>query len=100
MLKLSPLFLACALVGAVYETVPAEPIGGTPIFLYGTPTVPYGDDISVAYLLQARSFRDQGRYELARQSYAQALSTCRNTANLEVIKRELAGVELLIRTMR
>ena len=76
----------------------AEPIGGTPI--PPTPTVNRGADISVDYLYQARKYRDEGRYELARQSYAQAISTCRNDANLEIIKRELAGVELLIRTMR
>ena len=49
---------------------------------------------------EAREYRKQGRYELARQSYAQALSTCRNNAGLDIIKRELAGVELLLRTMR
>lgn len=64
------------------------------------PTVGPGTNISVEYLAQARKYRDEGRYDLARQSYAQALSTCRNNANLEVIKRELAGCELLIRTMR
>lgn len=78
--------------------VSAEPVGGTPV--PPTPTVGRGVDISVDYLLEARKFRDAGRYELARQSYAQAISTCRNEANLEIIKRELAGVELLIRTMR
>ena len=48
----------------------------------------------------AAAYRKQGRYELARQSYAQALSTCRSNAGLDIIKRELAGVELLLRTMR
>lgn len=76
----------------------AEPIGGTPI--QGEPTVDRGVDISAEYLYQARRYRDDGRYELARQSYAQAMSTCRNNANLEIIRREMAGVELLIRTMR
>lgn len=76
----------------------AEPIGGTPI--PGTPTVGRGADVSVEFLLLARHFRDTGRYELARQAYAQAISTCRNEANLEIIRREMAGVELLIRTMR
>lgn len=66
----------------------------------GEPTVGQGPNISVAYLQQARRYRDEGKYELARQSYAQALSTCRSDANLEIIKRELAGCELLIRTMR
>ena len=59
-----------------------------------------GPDISANYLKEAREYRKQGRYELARQSYAQALSTCRSNANLNIIKRELAGVELLLRTMR
>ena len=31
---------------------------------------------SLAYLGQARQFREQGRYELARQRYLQALSIC------------------------
>lgn len=65
-----------------------------------SPTVGPGPDISIQYLQEARLYRAEGRYDLARQSYAQALSTCRNNANLETIKRELAGTELLIRTMR
>lgn len=65
-----------------------------------SPTVGQGPDISVEYLQEARKFRDEGRYDLARQSYALALSTCRSNANLEIIKHELAGTELLIRTMR
>lgn len=56
--------------------------------------------ISEAYLEQARNFRDEGRYELSRQSYAQALATCADNENLEIIKRELEGVELLLRTLR
>lgn len=63
-------------------------------------SVDQGPDISETYLEEARQYREQGRYELARQSYVQALSTCRNSAVLEVIQRELAGVELLLRTMR
>lgn len=95
------IFLTCLLFCAGLALVPAasaEIIGGTPI--QGDPTVGRGSDVSVDYLLQARKYRDEGRYELARQSYAQAISVCRNTANLEIIRRELAGVELLIRTMR
>lgn len=64
------------------------------------PTVSQGPDISIAYLQQARKYRDEGRYDLARQSYAQALATCRSNANLAIIEHELAGCELLIRTMR
>ena len=55
---------------------------------------------SLAYLAQARQFREQGRYELARQRYLQALSICADDQTLYVIKRELNGVELLLRTMR
>jgi len=55
---------------------------------------------SLAYLGQARQFREQGRYELARQRYLQALSICADDQTLEIIKRELNGVELLLRTMR
>lgn len=86
------------LLGAPGAGALAEPIPGAPFS--GKPTIGRGEDISVVYLEQARNYRDQGRYELARQSYAQAISTCRNEANLEIIKWELAGVELLIRTMR
>ena len=55
---------------------------------------------SMVYLGQARQFREQGRYELARQRYLQALSICADDQTLYVIKRELNGVELLLRTMR
>ena len=55
---------------------------------------------SLAYLGQARQFREQGRYELARQRYLQALSICADDQTLSIIKRELNGVELLLRTMR
>ena len=59
-----------------------------------------GPNISSDYVEQGREYRDQGRFELARQSYALALSTCRNDEDLAIIKRELASVELEIRTMR
>lgn len=84
-------FLAFLLSGLFLESGCARRSGAT---------VGQGPDISVAYLQQARQYRDEGRYDLARQSYAQALSTCRSNANLEIIKHELAGCELLIRTMR
>ena len=53
---------------------------------------------SLVYLGQARQFREQGRY--ARQRYLQALSICADDQTLGIIKRELNGVELLLRTMR
>lgn len=59
-----------------------------------------GPNISWDYVEQAREYRKEGRFELARQSYVLALSTCRNDTDLAIIKRELAGVELEIRTMR
>lgn len=95
------IFLTCLLLCSSFAFIPpvyAEIVGGTPI--QGDPTVGRGIDVSVDYILLARKYRNEGRYELARQSYAQALSVCNNSANLEVIRRELAGIELLIRTMR
>lgn len=73
---------------------------GLAVHAAASASVDQGPDISETYLEEARQYREQGRYELARQSYVQALSTCRNSAVLEVIQRELAGVELLLRTMR
>lgn len=55
---------------------------------------------SLIYLEQARGFRTEGRYELARQRYLQALSICADDQTLSIIKRELSGVEMLLRTMR
>jgi len=55
---------------------------------------------SLIYLEQAREFRAAGRYELARQRYLQALSICADDQTLIIIKRELSGVEMLLRTMR
>ena len=63
-------------------------------------SVNQGPNISAKYLKQARQYRDQGRYELARQSYTQALSTCRSSEELAIIEKELGGIELLLRTMR
>ena len=96
MRKIMSLFLFALLLSPL--AAGAEIIGGSPI--HRGATASRGADVSLAYLKQARQFRDEGRYELSRQSYAQAISTCRNSANLEIIKREMAGVELLIRTMR
>ncbi|MDR1660796.1 MAG: tetratricopeptide repeat-containing protein [Desulfovibrio sp.] len=64
------------------------------------PPVIGGPDISEKFLDQARAYRAKGRYELARQSYAQALSTCRSNEGMAVIRHEMGGVELLLRTMR
>lgn len=98
MRKILIFLFSLALGSFFYTGINAEP-DAVPT-AQGHPTIGNGMDISVDYLEQARQFRDAGRYELARQAYAQALSTCRDNANLEIIKRELAGVELLIRTMR
>lgn len=79
-------------------------IAGANISLAATgqvrPTVRPGPDLGAQFINLARIYREHGRYELARQAYAQAISTCQNSANLEIIKREMSGVELLIRTMR
>ena len=60
----------------------------------------HGPDVSEDYLDQARDYRDEGRFELARQSYALALSTCQNATSLEIIKRGLDAVELMLRSLR
>lgn len=52
------------------------------------------------YLREARKYRAEGRYELARQSYVQALSVCNSERRLDIIRHELDGIELLLRTMR
>lgn len=64
------------------------------------PALQADDRLSQAYLAQALAFKRDGRYELARQSCAQALTTCKNPVNLETIKRELDEIELLIRSLR
>ncbi len=55
---------------------------------------------SLGYLKEARKFRSAGRYELARQRYLQALSICTDDRTIHILKQELDGVELLLRTMR
>ena len=52
------------------------------------------------YMREARAYRSQGRYELARQSYAQALSVCTGQKRIANIRAELARMEMLLRTMR
>ena len=52
------------------------------------------------FLKRARRYRNEGRYELARQSYVQALSVCSDEETLLTIRNELDGIELLLRTMR
>lgn len=58
------------------------------------------NSLSRQYVKEARAFRAQGRYELARQSYVQALSVCHDPQEYDTIKQELNGVEMLLRTMR
>lgn len=100
-LALGPLFAALPDgAGAVAQNLsayerPSEKNAGQP-----GKSADQGPNISARYLKQARAYRDQGRYELARQSYAQALSTCRSAGELEVIEKEMGGIELLLRTMR
>ena len=52
------------------------------------------------YLREARRYRSEGRYELARQSYVLALSICSNQKRLVIIRQELDSLELLLRTLR
>ena len=52
------------------------------------------------YLKEARKYRAEGRYELARQSYVLALSICSDVKRLNIIRQELDGLELLLRTLR
>ncbi len=52
------------------------------------------------YLAEARRYRSQGRYELARQSYLLALSIAPREKEVSIIRKELEGLELLLRTLR
>jgi hypothetical protein len=65
-----------------------------------SPSVYGGPDISARYLKMARNYREDGRYELARQAYLQALSTSRSNEDTAIIRHELGAIELLLRTMR
>ncbi|MBQ7607013.1 MAG: hypothetical protein IJU76_03455 [Desulfovibrionaceae bacterium] len=56
--------------------------------------------LSSRYLYEARKYRAQGRYELARQSYVLALSICGSPRRLQTIRQELDGLELMLRTLR
>ncbi len=56
--------------------------------------------LEMRYLKEARQYRAEGRYELARQSYVQALSICSDENRLKIIRQELDGLELLQRTLR
>lgn len=84
----------------LFSPLPAQSLSAYGEQAPSAPPIRLGPDISARYLKQAREYRAQGRYELARQSYAQALSTCQSNEALAVIKHELGGVELLLRTMR
>lgn len=52
------------------------------------------------YLAEGEKYRNQNRYELARQSYAQALSICNDGRDITTAKQGLNTIELLLRTMR
>ncbi|MBQ7585941.1 MAG: hypothetical protein IJU40_06825 [Desulfovibrionaceae bacterium] len=79
----------------------------TPITCQATPSPLYVAAASQStrslesrYLREARKYRAEGRYELARQSYVLALSVCSHERRLSIIRQELDGVELLLRTLR
>lgn len=83
--------LACALLlSPVFLSAPAQAVEASSST----------NALSRQYVKEARAFRAQGRYELARQSYVQALSVCHNPVEYETIKQELNGIEMLLRTMR
>lgn len=52
------------------------------------------------FLREARVYRSKNRYELARQSFTQALSICQDYKSVETAKEGLNSIELLLRTMR
>lgn len=52
------------------------------------------------YLAEGEKHRNQSRYELARQDYAQALSICSDARDITAAKQGLNTIELLLRTMR
>lgn len=86
--------LACTLAAALL-------LAAAPAFCA---TVSGGSDKSKSlcrrYLAEGEKFRTQNRYELARQSYAQALSICNDGRDIATAKQGLNTVELLLRTMR
>lgn len=94
------LFLLFWTAPILFYPFPAKSVSSYGEQTQSAPPLRLGPNISAHYLKQAREYRKQGRYELARQSYAQALSTCQSNEALAVIKHELGGVELLLRTMR
>lgn len=49
---------------------------------------------------KARKYQNDMRYELARQEYLLALTTCRSEATRNQLQRELQTVDLQIRTLR
>ncbi|MCR4665816.1 MAG: hypothetical protein K5657_00785 [Desulfovibrio sp.] len=53
-----------------------------------------------SYLREARSLRKKGRLELAREKYLLSLSIASDTRTVEEIRKELDGLELMIRTLR
>lgn len=52
------------------------------------------------YLAMARNYKNQMRYEMARQYYLLALAGSNSQASVERIQRELQVVELQIRSLR
>jgi hypothetical protein len=48
----------------------------------------------------ARQYQAQGRYELAQQYYALALSAVRTQSALDMLQREMMTIDMQIRAMR
>ena len=57
-------------------------------------------DETISNWIMARQYQAQGRYELAHQHYGLAMSAVRTQSSLNMLQRELAAVDLQIKTMR
>lgn len=78
-----------------------QPTGGGTSSSFKNPDRALGDaPVAEVYWKKARTYRDEGRFELARQQYLLALSSCHTEEAKTRVQRELQSVELLIRTMR
>lgn len=62
--------------------------------------VPRDSGETVRYWKMARKYKNQMRYELARQHYLLALASSRSDQTVQRIQRELQIVELQIRSLR
>jgi len=61
--------------------------------------LPKDDDVK-KYWNEARDYKEQMRFELARQSYLLALANSKHDGHVQQIKRELQIIDLQIRSLR